>query len=406
MAYPTRVLNHGRGRYTTTSAAAAPQNLPKGTYGIEFSPLTGYSLTTMDDLAPPSYRVYGRRDATISKILRTYSAMNRSLGVLFEGDKGIGKSSTTVELARQARDLFNLPVVFVNHDTPGVADFLAELGECVIVFDEFEKNFLNSRDGDSQSQFLSLFDGIDATKRMYIVTVNETNKLSPYFLNRPGRFHYLISFDYPDPDAVAEYVTNEAPDASAAQLADVVSFAFGARLNYDHLRAIVIELNIAGPHASVAELVADLNIRDTETRFYDIVAHLANGEKLESYNIEVELFSGDTEHLSFDLKNFNSTSSPAYVAVEYTPAHATMDHRSKALVVDENGIVDTLLRTRDTEAVDALEEWERELLVAAGGGSTQSVALNTIGDGVARGHRVVRLEFVPTVSFRGQFFAV
>ena len=373
---------------------------------MAFNPLTGYSLTTLEDLAPPSYRVYGRRDTTIAKVLRTYGVLDRSLGVLFEGDKGIGKSSTTVELARQARDLFNIPVVFVNHDTPGIADFLAELGECVIVFDEFEKNFPNGRDGSSQNQFLSLFDGVDSTKRLYIVTVNETHRLSPYFMNRPGRFHYLISFDYPDPDAVHEYVTNEAPGASAAQVSDVVSFAFGARLNYDHLRAIVTELNIAGPDSSVAELVADLNIRDTDERHYDITAHLANGEKLSEYGVEVELFSGDTESVNFTVTGFNGSKEPAYLRVEYDPAHTTMDRRSKTLVVSEDNIEDTLLRPSTADAMDGMQDWERELLMAAGAERPESTSLNDITDGTLAGYRAVRLEFAPSVNLRGRYFAV
>ncbi len=114
----TRVLAHGGGRYTITSALASPQDLPPGTYTPSYNQMLGYSIVTIPDLEPPSYRVYGRRDETIAKVLRTYGARDRSLGVLFEGDKGIGKSSTTVELARQARDMFNLPVIIVNHNTP------------------------------------------------------------------------------------------------------------------------------------------------------------------------------------------------------------------------------------------------------------------------------------------------
>lgn len=371
---------------------------------MAFNPLTGYSLTTLEDLAPPSYRVYGRRDATIAKVLRTYAALDRSLGVLFEGDKGIGKSSTTVELARQARDLFGVPVVLVNHDTPGIADFLAELGECVVVFDEFEKNFPLNGEGNPQGQFLSLFDGVDSTKRLYLVTVNDVHKLSPYFLNRPGRFHYLISFDYPDPDAVHEYVANEAPNASAEQLADIVAFAFGARLNYDHLRAIVTELNIAGSGVPISELVADLNIRDTESREYDITAHLYNGEKLEVFGTEVELFSGDTESLSFDVLNFNGTKEYAALSVSYDPAKAVMQRRSRALVVDSEGITGTSIRPRATAALDNLAEWEREILMLAEDERPRSVALGDVAEGALAGYRVTRLEFAPSISARGRFF--
>lgn len=401
----TRVLSHGGGRYTTTSVHAAPQDLPKGTYGIAFNPMTGYSLTALEDLSAPTYRVYGRRDETVTKVLRTYAALDRSLGVLFEGDKGIGKSSTTVELARQARDRFNLPVIFVNHDTPGIADFLSELGECVIVFDEFEKNFPKNSEGNSQEQFLSLFDGIDATKRLYIVTVNDTFKLSPFFLNRPGRFHYLISFDYPDPDEVHEYITNEAPEASPEQVADIVAFAFGARLNYDHLRAIATELNIAGSGVPVSELVADLNIRDTEDRDYDITAHLRNGEKLELLAQTVELFSGDEEELHFETSVFNGISEYAYLYVGYDPAKAVMQRRTKTLVVDGSGIVETRLRVRSSEALDGLAEWERELLMAAGDERPRSVAIDEVAEGTLAGYQVERLEFAPSVSSRGRFFS-
>jgi hypothetical protein len=337
----TRVLAHGGGRYTITSALASPQDLPPGTYPPNYNQMMGYSIVTLPDLEPPSYRVYGRRDETIAKVLRTYGALDRSLGVLFEGDKGIGKSSTTVELARQARDMFNLPVIIVNHNTPGLSDFLGTLGEAVIVFDEFEKNFPQDDDGENhQNQFLTLFDGTDATKRLYIVTVNETDLLSPYFLNRPGRFHYLISFDYPDIEAITEYFTNEAPEASQEQIKDAVGFAFRARLNYDHLRAIVTEMTIFGQDAKVSDLIADLNIRDTEERFYDVTVTLSDGTVLTSYDEELDLFSTDVENMEqVEIRIPTEDRSRKTLQVKFTGAGSTIDRRTNAVTIDPSTIV-------------------------------------------------------------------
>lgn len=338
---PTRVLAHGGGKYTVTSALAAPVNLPPGTYTTSFSPMMGYSIVTLPDLEPPAYRVYGRRDATIAKVLRTYGKLGRSLGVLFEGDKGIGKSSTTVELARQARDLFSLPVILINHNTPGLSDFLGTLGECVIVFDEFEKNFpRNGDDGNSQNQFLTLFDGTDSAKRLYIVTVNETDRLSPYFLNRPGRFHYLISFDYPDIEAITEYFANEAPGASKKQISDAVGFAFRARLNYDHLRAVVTEMALCGPDAKVSDLIADLNIRDTENRYYDVTVTFNDGTVVTEYGEELELFSNDAEDLdSIEVRLPTTDRTHKMMYLKFTCAGASINRRTNDITIELDDIV-------------------------------------------------------------------
>ncbi|KXO99048.1 Uncharacterised protein (plasmid) [Tsukamurella tyrosinosolvens] len=399
---PTTVLDHGGGTYRVTSAHAAPQELQPGTYTLTFSQLAGYSIVTLPDLQPPTYRVYGRRDATIAKVLRTYEHSTRALGVLFEGDKGIGKSSTTVELARQARDQFQLPVILVNHATPGLSDFLGSLGEVVIVFDEFEKNFPRSDDnGDQQAQFLTLFDGTDSTKRLYILTVNDTLKLSQYLLNRPGRLHYLISFDYPDTQAVRDYITNEAAGASAKQVSDVVSFAYRARLNYDHLRAIATEITIAGPDAAVSELVADLNIRDTVDLVFDVTLYLADGTTLKQKSLEVDLFAQE-QLLWVDLPATKKGMSPEELGVTFAPSDVVLNDRTGVLALDGHDIQKTELDFGyGQRGLEGLSEWEQELLKSARSGDGR-VDLGDAPEEYAK-YKVARLELLPAVNTRGRF---
>lgn len=291
----TIVFGHGGGMYSVVPEGANPTKLMPGTYGIQYDDMSGYRLTTLPDLQEPAHRVYGRQDAVVAKVIATYGKFDRSLGVLFAGDKGIGKSSTTMELARQARDIYKLPVIMVTHNTPGLATFLGTLGECVVVMDEFEKNFpANYEDRSNQDQFLSLFDGTDSVKRLYMVTVNDSSQISPYFLNRPGRFHYLINFDYPTQDDIRDYLTHETNgNTTEEQISEVASFAQKARLNYDHLRAIVTELANAPAGAEIGELLADLNIRNNGDGVltYNLLATFGDARLTNASDVSVNLFS-------------------------------------------------------------------------------------------------------------------
>ncbi|MDH2391601.1 AAA family ATPase [Streptomyces sp. HNM0663] len=177
-------------------------DLPVATYTISFSQVAGYSLRQTEPLASATETVYGSHASRVQRIVTGYSAMDRSLGVILSGDKGMGKSLMLRLLAERMREEHHLPTVLVQHDTPGLAAFLDELGEVVVVFDEFEKIFSNE-DDESQNQFLSLFDGLSTTKRLYVLSVNELHRVNDYMLNRPGRFHYHMRFSYPEPETVA-----------------------------------------------------------------------------------------------------------------------------------------------------------------------------------------------------------
>ena len=214
-------------------------NLPLGTYTISFSQLSGYSLHRAEPLATGQETVYGNHAARVQRIVAGYAAMNRSLGVIFSGDKGMGKSLMIRMLAERMREQHRLPTVLVQHSTPGLASFLDELGEAVVVFDEFEKVFASKGEDESQNQFLSLFDGLSTTKRLYVLSVNELSQVNDYMLNRPGRFHYHMRFAYPEPETVATYLRDQVPGISDAQIDEVVDFSRKYDLNFDHLRAIV-----------------------------------------------------------------------------------------------------------------------------------------------------------------------
>jgi hypothetical protein len=267
-------------------------DLPVATYTISFSQVSGYHLRQTEPLAPAEETVYGSPASRVQRIVTGYCAMNRSLGVILSGDKGMGKSLMLRLLAERMREEHHLPTVLVQHDTPGLAAFLDELGEAVVVFDEFEKIFSNG-DDESQNQFLSLFDGLSTTKRLYVLSVNELHHVNDYMLNRPGRFHYHMRFTYPEPDTVATYLRDQVPGVAEKQVAEIVDFSRKYDINFDHLRAIAFELRLG---ESFAEVIGDLNIKRSEHASSQIEAHITwkSGET-HVFVGHVDLFNSDSQ---------------------------------------------------------------------------------------------------------------
>lgn len=266
-------------------------DLPVATYTIAFSQTSGHSLRQTEPLGPAEEAVYGSHSSRVERIVTGYAAMDRSLGVILSGDKGMGKSLMLRLLAERMRDERQLPTVLVQHDTPGLAAFLDELGEVVIVFDEFEKIFSNE-DDESQNQFLSLFDGLSTTKRLYVLSVNELHRVNNYMLNRPGRFHYHMRFTYPEPGTVATYLHDQVPGVTEKQVVEIVDFSRKYDINFDHLRAIAFELRRG---ELFAEVIGDLNIKRSGPAGSRIEASITwksgDTDVLDDY---VDLFDGDS----------------------------------------------------------------------------------------------------------------
>ncbi len=285
-------------------AVRTHQMFPLGTYRVHFGSKEGFSLVKIDDLTVGSERIYGGRDKKVQKIFRSYALSDRSLGVMLSGDKGIGKSLFLRMVAEEALDQ-GLPVVVVSEDNDGIVEFLDSLDECLIVFDEFEKTFPAGRNGHSgagnrQNQFLTLFDGLSSARRIYCLTVNDIADISTYIVNRPGRFHYHMRFEYPGPDEVRQYLMDQAPGADPDEIENVALFSRRARLNYDHLRAIAFELQ--QPDTLFSEVVEDLNIKSVEPSTYRIEARFPDG-KVWSDEVEMNLFERGDVGRTFELRN-------------------------------------------------------------------------------------------------------
>ncbi|MCY9737522.1 AAA family ATPase [Paenibacillus alvei] len=330
--------------------------IPVGNYKVCFNPMAGFYLEDSDSFNMDE-KPYGKHPLKIAKTITLYNSVERSVGVLLSGKKGMGKSMFARLLSANFAETHKMPTIIVTEAYQGIVDFIESIKqECVIMFDEFEKVFDNSEKKEHQDKLLSLFDGVSQTKRLYVVTVNEIRKVNQYMINRPGRFHYHLQFNYPSTEEIELYLKDKLKPEYHQQIALVQRFSNRFDLNYDSLRAIAFELNLG---YSFLETMEDLNISSTENESarYDIAIHHSNGLVVNTYeninlmssqdSIRYRTPSGDYVYIQFSPLEIEIHDKDSFVAdavcvsmkVEYSEDNETL--------TDESGItVDKIVFTK------------------------------------------------------------
>lgn len=313
--------------------------LPVGTYDVCFSKMMGFYLTSHSDLTVNEEKIYGSTPAKVDKVLRSFNAVDRNFGVILSGRKGIGKSLFARQLAIKARD-YGLPLLIVSYYYPGIADFISSIEqEVVVLFDEFEKTFSGKDDCKPQEEMLSLFDGIDNGKKLFIITCNEVHQLNSYLINRPGRFHYHFILGNPNPDEIKEYMTDKLKPEYHHLIKKIIGFSMNADLTYDVLRAIAFELNMG---YSFEETLTDLNISKEGTPKYNIRVEFADGTYRMRMSERVNTYSNDRMYFWFNETNGRSSDSmridfiPADIVIDMDHAEMTLDPEKVERYIDED----------------------------------------------------------------------
>lgn len=265
--------------------------LPAQSYVVRFSKMSGFFLEQYHDITVTEEKAYGVHNEKVAKVLNTFSAMERNLGVILSGDKGIGKSLFAKMLAISAIGK-GIPVVVVDKFYPGIASYLEQIDqEILILFDEFDKTFGTvqqaDNEADPQSTLLGLFDGIVEGKKLFVITCNRLTGLNDFLLNRPGRFHYHFRFTYPDGNEIRTYLQDKTEETYWGEIDEVVRFSKRVKLNYDCLRSIAFELNTG---IKFNEVIKDLNILNIGKEQYRFILRLNDGTEIIQPGVEIDLF--------------------------------------------------------------------------------------------------------------------
>lgn len=291
--------------------------------------LSGFYLSIVSDSFDVPSKVYGNTPKRAKKILATYDDRTRSTGVLMSGDKGSGKTMLSSLLCNEMIGR-GLPVILVERPYAGAGfiEFINNIGECALFFDEFAKVFAkideDSDNNETQNSLLSVFDGAHTIKRLILLTENETYNINQYMLNRPGRIYYHFKYSKLEEAMVREYCkANKIPENIIQSI--LLRIDSSREFSFDALKAVVEEYNRFGE--DISEIFSELNIE--EPRSYNdkmkvvSVIDAETNKRLESKTEEVyspssdgqqriDYYTGEkdtdnghkfTERLHFDIKD-------------------------------------------------------------------------------------------------------
>ena len=293
------IVESGKRYRIFNNAITTYDQLPPKTYRVDYDPETRiFSLLEAHDFEIPETKIYGQHLDKVKKVLNSMDKMNRNLGVILSGDKGIGKSLFSKCLGLKARKK-GIPVILVNEYHEGIANFLEEIEQTVmILFDEYDKTF-DEKKHNCQAEMLSLFDGVSAGKKLFVITCNEIQSLSQYLINRPGRFHYHFRFLFPTADEIRDYMEDKLDKQYYDEIENVIAFSVRMNLNYDCLRSIAFELNNG---LKFQEAINDLNIiRISQYKNIKIIVEFENQATLSGKIKEWQLYDNTITDMSIYL---------------------------------------------------------------------------------------------------------
>lgn len=317
------VVNSGSRFQIYGEDVATFKALPPITYEVEFSQNSGFFLTMHPNLELHEEKIYGNHNRRLEKVFRTFKVFERNFGLILSGVKGSGKSLFARGLAEKAMEN-GYPVILVKQAIPGIASFLSSIEqEAVIIFDEFDKTFAETEDYNPQVELLSMFDGLDCGKKMFVITCNEVANLNEFLINRPGRFHYHFVIGVPSVEEIKEYLEDKLLTEYHDSIFKIIKLSLFSDITYDSLRALVFELNNGN---SFNETLEDLNL-DLGENTYDITAYFDNGSKAHVYSTEINIFEPnmvarwydcdtgeDSIHIRFNTENIEVRDNKLYVS--------------------------------------------------------------------------------------------
>ena len=261
------------------------KEVPVGVWKLSCAQFVGFFLEETE-IKLSHGKIYGDAQNIADHIVEAFEKNdpNKNLGVLFSGEKGLGKTLTT----RLVLEKFygKKPIIIISEYINGMTDFISNFKGCVVLMDEFEKFMggnTNSEDENSltkQESLLSIFDGnTNCSGNLFLLTVNNTYKLDDNLKSRPGRIRYHYKFTSENATVVRNYCNDNLNNKEIIE--DIVTTLGEAGfVSMDILSSFVDELN-KFPDKKPSEVLKYFNI---ENENYD-----------ENFKVTFKVLWGDTE---------------------------------------------------------------------------------------------------------------
>lgn len=327
------------------------ENLPIGFYKLEAAPMHGLYLEKADYNTSHG-KIYGKSNIIASHVAEAYEKSDKSLGVLFSGGKGLGKSLTTRLIIEKL--MTSHPIIIINKYIDGMFDFLEPIKNVIYLFDEFEKTMrgnANEQNNDTKSttkqdQILTFLDGTaSGTHNLFLLTVNDKCELNDNLLSRPGRIRYHYQFESCDADTIRSYCKDNLKKPELES--EVVNTLTATRyVSLDIVRALVDELN--DYDVTVNEAMSYLNI---DFNRINLRAHVtwALGDVQKTYTISMGSWIPGNHEVKAAMESHDDDDDDGQNNYWYLRLHINMDGKMIPLIGSINVTKSTFIDYLDGE---------------------------------------------------------
>lgn len=256
----TNYFISGANYYPSTISQTADY-LPNNVFTVKFDPKTGKPyLFLLQEKYEFSYKIYGKDDWFVNRVISSWENNESNLGVLLNGIKGTGKTVTAELIANRS----NCPIIVITEFDESLTELISEIDQdVVILLDEYEKVFKESH------MILSLMDGTLNTryKKLFLLTTNE-KKIDSNMLERPSRIKYLKEYTSLNKDIINEIIDDMLLDVSKKESILQLLSTLGI-ITIDLVKSIVKEVNQYGD--SVENYREFLNLGEIQKEDFSVL---------------------------------------------------------------------------------------------------------------------------------------
>ena len=245
------------------------KDVPVGVWKLSCAKYVGFYLEETE-IKLSHEKIYGDAQDIADHVVEAFEKNdpNKNLGVLFSGEKGLGKTLTTRLILEKFYG--KKPIIIISEYINGMTDFVSNFKGCVVLMDEFEKFTSGNTDSEDensltkQESLLSIFDGnTGCSGNLFLLTVNNTYKLNENLKSRPGRMRYHYKFTSENATVVRNYCNDNLNNKEIIE--DVVETLGSAGfVSMDILSSFVDELN-KFPDKKPSEVLKYFNIENENT---------------------------------------------------------------------------------------------------------------------------------------------
>lgn len=266
--------------------------LEAGFYNLEWDGVREIFYLRVMELQGMPKKIYGDVKMRSQRILNTFNDRGSNTGVLLHGMKGTGKSLLSRQVSLDAVEQ-GKPVIFIAapYAGPKFTEFMEDIKQpCVINIDEFEKTYGGREDGKAQEGLLSMMDGISKQNKLWLLTVNETNRVNQYMMNRPNRLFYKFEYGVIPVEVVEEICADKG--FTTEQTENLVSiYSLIKELTFDVLMAIIEESKRYNEMPQTCIRFLNIDIESNSNMYYPDIKVFKDGELVLSTTVHA--FSPD-----------------------------------------------------------------------------------------------------------------